>query len=65
MSELYGRFKPLFIGYTIFTIFQIPVAVAQNLETSGSGRSHFVPNRCDFRWTYLWTDHVRSLIFFD
>lgn len=32
-SELYGRKVPLFIGYTIFAIFQIPVAVAQNLET--------------------------------
>ena len=33
MSELYGRYKPLFFGYAIFTIFQIPVAVARNLET--------------------------------
>lgn len=33
MSELYGRLKPLFFGYTIFAIFQIPVAVARNLET--------------------------------
>lgn len=32
-SELYGRKVPLFIGYVIFAIFQIPVAVAQNLET--------------------------------
>lgn len=32
-SELYGRKAPLFIGYFIFAIFQIPVAVAQNLET--------------------------------
>ncbi|KAF2100462.1 MFS general substrate transporter [Rhizodiscina lignyota] len=32
-SELYGRKTPLFIGFTIFIIFQIPVAVAQNIET--------------------------------
>ncbi|KAF2765139.1 MFS general substrate transporter [Teratosphaeria nubilosa] len=32
-SELYGRKMPLFIGYAIFAIFQIPVAVAQNIET--------------------------------
>ena len=33
LSELYGRRLPLFLGYAIFAIFQIPVAVAQNLET--------------------------------
>ncbi|KAJ5611109.1 hypothetical protein N7510_007828 [Penicillium lagena] len=33
LSELYGRRLPLFTGYAIFAIFQIPVAVAQNLET--------------------------------
>lgn len=33
LSELYGRRLPLFSGYAIFAIFQIPVAVAQNLET--------------------------------
>jgi len=33
MSELYGRLWPLFLGYAIFAILQIPVAVAQNLET--------------------------------
>ncbi|CZT18535.1 probable fluconazole resistance protein [Ramularia collo-cygni] len=33
LSELYGRKTPLFIGYAIFAIFQIPVAVAQNLQT--------------------------------
>lgn len=32
-SELYGRKTPLFVGYFIFAIFQIPVAVAQNLYT--------------------------------
>ncbi|KAF2086547.1 MFS general substrate transporter [Saccharata proteae CBS 121410] len=32
-SELYGRKYPLFIGFFIFAIFQIPVAVAQNLQT--------------------------------
>jgi MFS family permease len=30
---LFGRKLPLFIGFFIFAIFQIPVAVAQNLET--------------------------------
>ncbi|KUJ09204.1 MFS general substrate transporter [Mollisia scopiformis] len=32
-GELYGRRTPLFIGYFIFAIFQIPVAVARNVET--------------------------------
>ena len=32
-SELYGRKIPLFIGFFVFAVFQIPVAVAQNLET--------------------------------
>jgi DHA1 family multidrug resistance protein-like MFS transporter len=32
-SELFGRKLPLFLGYAAFAIFQIPVAVAQNLET--------------------------------
>jgi DHA1 family multidrug resistance protein-like MFS transporter len=33
LSELYGRKTPLFAGFVIFAIFQIPVAVAQNLQT--------------------------------
>lgn len=33
LSELYGRRLPLFLGYGIFSLFQIPVAVAKNLET--------------------------------
>ena len=33
LSELYGRRIPLFSGYAIFAIFQIPVAVAQNVQT--------------------------------
>lgn len=33
ISELYGRRIPLFSGYAIFAIFQIPVAVAQNVQT--------------------------------
>lgn len=33
LSELYGRRIPLFTGYIVFIIFQIPVAVAQNVET--------------------------------
>ncbi|KAL3422477.1 MFS multidrug transporter [Phlyctema vagabunda] len=32
-SELYGRKLPLFFGYAVFAIFQIPVAVSQNLYT--------------------------------
>ncbi|PYI33970.1 MFS multidrug transporter [Aspergillus indologenus CBS 114.80] len=33
LSELYGRRIPLFSGYLMFAIFQIPVAVAKNVET--------------------------------
>lgn len=33
LSELYGRKWPLFTGFFIFAIFQIPVAVAHNLQT--------------------------------
>ena len=33
LSELYGRKMPLFLGYLVFGIFNIPVAVAQNLQT--------------------------------
>lgn len=32
-SELIGRTIPLFFGYGVFVIFQVPVAVAQNLQT--------------------------------
>ena len=32
-SEVWGRKNPLFFGYTGFAIFQIPVAVARNIET--------------------------------
>ncbi|KAG0646087.1 Citrinin biosynthesis cluster MFS transporter mrr1 [Hyphodiscus hymeniophilus] len=32
-SEIFGRKLPLFLGYALFAIFQIPVAVAVNLET--------------------------------
>lgn len=33
LSELYGRKRPMFMGMFAFAIFQIPVAVAQNLQT--------------------------------
>jgi multidrug resistance protein len=33
MSELFGRKKPLFIGFFIFAIFQIATAVSQNIES--------------------------------
>ncbi|PWY79746.1 MFS multidrug transporter [Aspergillus heteromorphus CBS 117.55] len=33
LSELYGRKIPLFSGYLLFAIFQIPVALAKNVET--------------------------------
>lgn len=33
MSELYGRKLPLFFGMFTFAIFNIPVAVATNLQT--------------------------------
>ncbi|KAF2426541.1 MFS general substrate transporter [Tothia fuscella] len=32
-SELYGRKTPLFIGFFLFALFTIPVAVAQDVET--------------------------------
>lgn len=37
-SEAYGRRVPLFIGYALFGIFNIPVAVARNVETIMLGR---------------------------
>ncbi|KAK8202200.1 Citrinin biosynthesis cluster MFS transporter mrr1 [Zalaria obscura] len=33
ISELYGRKIPLFFGYAIFVIFQIPIGVATNIQT--------------------------------
>lgn len=33
LSELYGRRLPTFLGYGVFAIFQVPVAVAPNLQT--------------------------------
>lgn len=33
ISEAYGRRTPLLAGFAVFAIFQIPVAVAQNVET--------------------------------
>ncbi|KAF2270173.1 MFS general substrate transporter [Lojkania enalia] len=33
LSELFGRKYPMFIGFFIFAIFQLPVAVAQNVQT--------------------------------
>lgn len=38
MSEAYGRKLPLLSGFIVFAIFQIPVAVAQNIETIILGR---------------------------
>jgi MFS transporter, DHA1 family, multidrug resistance protein len=35
---VFGRRVPLFSGYLVFAIFQIPVAVAQNVETIMLGR---------------------------
>lgn len=37
-SEVYGRRVPLLSGYVAFAIFQIPVAVARNVETIMLGR---------------------------
>lgn len=37
-SEAYGRRVPLFIGYSLFGIFNVPVAVARNVETIMLGR---------------------------
>lgn len=33
LSEVYGRTRPLFFGFFVFAVFQIPLAVAQNVET--------------------------------
>ncbi|KAL1592218.1 hypothetical protein SLS60_011295 [Paraconiothyrium brasiliense] len=38
MSEVLGRRTPLLCGYALFAIFQIPVAVAQNIATVCVGR---------------------------
>ncbi|KAF2705484.1 citrinin biosynthesis transporter CtnC [Pleomassaria siparia CBS 279.74] len=38
MSEVLGRRIPLFVGYALFAIFQIPVALAQNVATICVGR---------------------------
>lgn len=37
-SEIWGRRPPLFAGYLVFAVFQIPVAVARNVETIMLGR---------------------------
>ena len=37
-SEVYGRRTPLFAGYIAFAIFNVPVAVARNVETIMLGR---------------------------
>jgi MFS family permease len=37
-SEVFGRRLPLFAGYLVFAIFQIPVGVAQNVQTIMLGR---------------------------
>ncbi|KIW71776.1 hypothetical protein PV04_00013 [Phialophora macrospora] len=37
-SEVFGRRVPLFAGYLIFAVFQVPVAVARNVETIMLGR---------------------------
>ncbi|KAF1913396.1 major facilitator superfamily domain-containing protein [Ampelomyces quisqualis] len=38
MSEVIGRRIPLFFGFALFAIFQIPVALAQNITTICVGR---------------------------
>lgn len=38
MSEVLGRKTPLFVGFVLFAIFQIPVALAQNVATICVGR---------------------------
>ncbi|KAF1940443.1 MFS general substrate transporter [Clathrospora elynae] len=38
MSEVLGRKPPLFFGFAVFAIFQIPVALAQNITTICVGR---------------------------
>ncbi|KAH6974340.1 major facilitator superfamily domain-containing protein [Ilyonectria sp. MPI-CAGE-AT-0026] len=34
VSEVYGRKYPLFLGYFVFALFQIPVATAENVQTA-------------------------------
>jgi DHA1 family multidrug resistance protein-like MFS transporter len=38
MSEALGRKPPLFLGFVLFAVFQIPVALAQNITTICVGR---------------------------
>ncbi|KAF2125197.1 MFS general substrate transporter [Dothidotthia symphoricarpi CBS 119687] len=38
MSEVLGRRIPLFVGFALFALFQIPVALAQNVATICVGR---------------------------
>ena len=38
MSEVLGRKPPLMFGFALFAIFQIPVALAQNITTVCVGR---------------------------
>ena len=38
LSELYGRKPPLFAGFFLLAVFQVPVAVARNIETIMLGR---------------------------
>lgn len=38
MSEVLGRKPPLFFGFALFALFQVPVALAQNIETVCVGR---------------------------
>ncbi|KIW02092.1 hypothetical protein, variant 2 [Verruconis gallopava] len=33
ISELYGRTRPLFTGFAVFAVLNVPLAVARNLET--------------------------------
>lgn len=33
LSEMYGRVRPMLFGFFCFTLFQVPLAVATNLET--------------------------------
>lgn len=33
LSELFGRKKPLLFGFTVFVLFQIPVAVATDVQS--------------------------------
>ncbi|KAK0862656.1 hypothetical protein LTS02_007031 [Friedmanniomyces endolithicus] len=69
-SELYGRKMPLIVGFVIFGIFQVPVAVAQNVETIFLGPTMgplvggFLVESAGFGWRWTaWITLMASVVF--